>query len=113
VISKRLFIKPEQENLRADFVARWAENDPKAYMNSMKAIIGWSVQDQLDRIECPALVLTSDEDYSPVSDKQAIVDRLKHAELVVIEEAHHALPVEKPEAFNQALKAFLANLFQQ
>src|SRR3972149_3703937 len=33
VLSKRLFIKPEQEALRRTFVERWAENDQRAYLD--------------------------------------------------------------------------------
>ncbi len=38
ILSKRLFIKPEQENLRQIFVQRWAENDAQAYIASMRIV---------------------------------------------------------------------------
>jgi pimeloyl-ACP methyl ester carboxylesterase len=37
-------------------------------------------------------------------------DGQPYAELVVILGAHHATPIEQPEAFNAALKPFLANV---
>ena len=107
VLSKRLFPKAEHEELRAVFVERWAENDARAYREAMRAIIGWSVADQIENIRCSTLVLASDGDYTPVAAKKAYVKRMAMAELVVIEDARHALPAEKPEEFNAAIEAFL------
>lgn len=53
-------------------------------------------------------MIASDEDYTPVAVKKAYVERMARAELVLIEDARHALPVEKPEEFNAAIEAFLA-----
>jgi pimeloyl-ACP methyl ester carboxylesterase len=108
VLSQRLFPKPEQEELRAMFVERWAENDPRAYRDAMMAIVGWSVTDQLESIRCPTLVMSAEQDYTPVSMKEAYVVRMPHAELVVIPDSRHATPVERPDEFNAALTAFLA-----
>lgn len=108
VLSERLFPKPEQGELRQVFVERWAENDPRAYREAMKAIIGWSVSERLGDIAHPLLVIAADEDYTPVEEKASYVDRMKRAELVVIEDSRHATPAERPEAFNEALRTFLA-----
>jgi len=108
VLSKRLFPKPEHKELRRIFVERWAENDKRAYFDAMKALVGWSVTDRLDDIRCPTLVIAADEDYIPVSLKEAYVAKMAQAELVVIADSRHATPVEQPEQFNQALMAFLS-----
>jgi pimeloyl-ACP methyl ester carboxylesterase len=108
VLSERLFPKPEQEPLREVFVERWARNEPRAYQEAMRAIVGWSVVDRLREVGCPTLVVASDNDYTPVAEKQAIVDRIPGAALVVIEDARHAVTVEKPEHFNAVLDGFLA-----
>lgn len=107
VLSKRLFPKAEHEDLRTMFVERWAENDARAYRDAMRAIVGWSVADKIEDIPCSTLVIASEEDYTPVAVKKAYVQRMARAELVVIEDARHALPVEKPEEFNAAVEAFL------
>lgn len=106
-LSKRMFIKPEQENLRSVFVERWSENYKPAYMAAMKGLVGWTVEDKLGEIICPTLVIAADEDYTPLEDKQRIVTKMKNAELAVIEDSRHAMPVEHPELFNQTLGAFL------
>ena len=107
VLSERLFPIAEHEAQRAQFVERWAENDVKPYRASMRAIVGWSVLDHIEDIQCPTLALASDEDYTPVAAKQAYVERMPNAELVVVENARHVLPIERPEEFNSALMTFL------
>jgi pimeloyl-ACP methyl ester carboxylesterase len=113
MIAKRLFPRPEQEDLRRAFIARLAANDMDCYLASLRAIFaGWSVADRLHEIRCPVLVLAADQDYTPVALKQAYVDRLPQAQLVVIADSHHALPMEKPREFNEALAKFLDPLAQ-
>jgi pimeloyl-ACP methyl ester carboxylesterase len=108
VLSKRLFPKPDQEELRRLFVEHWAENDPRAYRDAMRAIVGWSVTDHLSEIQCPTLVIAADQDYTPVALKEGYAARMPRAELVVIGDSRHATPVEQPEQFNEALMAFLS-----
>ena len=107
VLAPRLFPYPDQESLRRDFIARWAENDKDAYYASMNAIIGWSVVDRVGSLRMPVLVLASDHDYTPVSAKEAFLPIIPGATLTVIPDARHAVPVERPEEFNAALREFL------
>ena len=103
-----LFIKPEHEELRKKFVERWAENNPEAYISALKSIVGWNVTDHLHTIKCPTLVLTSDEDYIPVSVKEELVKQIQNSELVIINDARHTLPMERPKEFNAAVIEFLS-----
>jgi len=106
-LSSRLFPKEEQAGLRQQFVERWAENDPKAYLASLRAIVNWSVADRLPTISVPTLVVAADQDYTPLSLKEAYVAKMQQAELVVIEDCRHATTIERPEQFNEQLMAFL------
>lgn len=108
ILARRLFPKPEQGALRAMLAERWAENDPRAYRDAMRAIVGWSVADRLGAIDIPTLVVAADEDYTPVSAKEAYVAKMPRAELVVIRDARHAVPVERPDEFNAIVGTFLA-----
>ncbi|MFZ0547824.1 MAG: alpha/beta hydrolase [Candidatus Promineifilaceae bacterium] len=109
VLSERLFPKAEQAELRAVFVERWAENNPKAYMATLNAIVGWSVAKRIGEIEARTLVISADQDYTPVADKEAYVTQMQNAELVVIEDARHAVTVERPKAVNEAVMGWLIN----
>lgn len=108
VLSSRLFPKPEQHELRSAFVDRWAENDPRAYREAMKAIVGWSVTEYLQRIACPTLVIAAEYDYTPIEDKSALVSRINRSELVVIKDSRHGTPADQPAEFNKVLRSFLA-----
>jgi 3-oxoadipate enol-lactonase len=108
VLANRLLPKPEHAALRAQFIDRWAANDPTAYLSALKGLVNWGVMDRLGAIHCPTLILTADQDYTPVDLKRAYTAMIPGAELVVIEDARHMLPVERPAAFNAALLSFLA-----
>ncbi|WP_425916124.1 alpha/beta fold hydrolase [Pseudomonas sp. GWSMS-1] len=111
-LGKLLFPKPEQAELRQKILQRWPQNDKRAYLASLDAIIGWGVRERLSRISCPTLVITADRDYTPVAQKQAYVDELPNARLLVIEDSRHATPLDQPEHFNSSLLAFLAEVEQ-
>lgn len=107
-IGAKLFPQPENHAVRDAFVARFAHNDKEAYQHALRALLGWSVMDQVGGIACPLLAITADRDYTPLSFKEAYVAKIPGARLEVIRESHHALPMEKPQAFNAALGSFLA-----
>jgi len=106
-LSPNLFPKPEQAALRQTFVERWAENDPQAYVEATRSLLGWSVLDKISSIQCPSLILASDQDYTPVAVKEAYAKLMPHAQLVVLPDSHHAAPIENPVGFNAALMTFL------
>lgn len=110
VLGRHLFPKPEQRELRELFVDRWAENDKRAYRESLRAIFNWDVEDQLGKITCPVLVVASDGDYMSLDEKRVYTAKIPEAKLVVIEDSHHAVTAERPEQFNSVLEAFLAGL---
>ncbi|MDP3856882.1 MAG: alpha/beta hydrolase [Stagnimonas sp.] len=106
-VAGRLFPKPEHAHKKASFIERFAGNDVDCYRASLKALIGWSVQHRLSEITAPVLVLTADQDYTSVKWKRAYTARLRNAQLVVVPDSRHALPMENPEPFNAALLGFL------
>ncbi len=109
VLGERLFPKPEHTEIKSIFIERWAENDHHAYLASMRALVGWSVMEQIGNIEIPTLVIAADQDYTWIGEKEAFVAKMKNAELLVIEDSRHATPAERPEEFNQAVLKFLSD----
>ena len=73
----------------------------------MRAIIGWSVTDQLHWIKCPTLVITAENDYTPLEDKLAVVNKIKDEKLEIIKNSRHGSPADQPENFNKVLNNFL------
>jgi pimeloyl-ACP methyl ester carboxylesterase len=107
-LAPNLFPSPEHEALRQTFIERWAANEPQPYIEATKSLLGFDVTGRLGEIQCPVLIVTAEHDYTPVAAKEAYVKLMSNAELVVIPGAHHATPMEQPQSFNAALKAFLA-----
>lgn len=106
-LAKQLFPNAEQAQLRRKVEQRWPLNDKRAYLASLDAIIGWGVRERLSCIACPTLVISADHDYTPVAQKQAYVDEMPNARLLVISDSRHATPLDQPHAFNRSLLAFL------
>lgn len=106
-LSKRLFIKPEQEELRQSFIESWAKNHKPSYMAAFQGGVGWTIHDKLHELKMPVLVVAADEDYTPVSMKESYTRQLPNARLAIIEDSRHATLVEKPEEFNHVLMEFL------
>ena len=107
ILAGRLFPESWQESLRKEMINRWAQNDKSAYNNSVLALRNWSVSKYLGDIRCPTLVISADQDYTPVSYKQSYVSKMPEAELAVISNSRHASPLDQPEKFNQMVADFL------
>jgi len=110
VLGNRFLPDPEQAELREVFIDHWAENHKPSYLEAMKAVIGWSVLDQLNEITAPTLVIGAEGDYFPTEAKEAYSKKIPGAKLVIIKNTRHALPAEKPEVFNQTVLEFLSGL---
>lgn len=110
ILGKHLFPNPEQADLRKLFVERWVENDKRAYRASLRAIVNWDVEDKLGEIRFPVLVVASEHDYMPMEEKQVYTAKMPNAELVVIENARHAVTAELPEQFNRVTMNFLQKI---
>jgi 3-oxoadipate enol-lactonase len=108
-LAPRLFVDPDQEALRQTFIERWAANDPRAYQNALRAIVGWTVEDRISAINIPTLIVAADHDYTPVSAKEAYIAKMPHATLKIIENAHHAVAIERPDVLNTVILDFIGS----
>jgi pimeloyl-ACP methyl ester carboxylesterase len=109
LVAPRLFPRPHEHALRDQFVAQLAAQDPKTYAAVSRAVMGWSVEDRVQAISCPVVFISADADYSPVAVKEALAARIRGAKVIVVPDSHHALPIEKPQVFNEVLEASLAS----
>lgn len=107
ILARKLFPMPDQKYLRRLMIERWAQNDKRTYMDALNAIIGWSVADRISEIQCPTLVMTADQDYTPVSYKRTYARQIPGAEVAIIQNSRHLSPADQPARFNAALMAFL------
>ncbi len=107
VLADALLPEPNQQELHKTFIDRWAGNDRKAYLTSLRALIGWSVADRIREISCPTLIVTADQDYTPVAYKHAYAAKIPRAELAVIRHSRHMSPIDQPEDFNRTVLNFV------
>lgn len=108
VLSKRLFTDPDMGEQRSTMVRRWSENDKRAYEETFDAILAWpGVKAEMAQTEVPIVVINSELDYLAPEDKQPYIDAMPTAESVVIADAHHAVPMERPGRFNDVLERLL------
>ena len=64
--------------------------------------------DLLPQIHCPTLILVGEQDaLTTLAEAQYMAERIPDARVVIIPQAGHLANMEQPEAFNQALVAFL------
>ena len=85
--------------------------DPAGYAACCNAVSHVDWLEQLRGVTCPTLVIAGAQDVgAPVSMSQAIVERIKGAELVVIDEASHLSVAEQPAQFTQLVQAFLGRV---
>lgn len=110
IIAKKIFPLENQKSLQKTFSNKMASMDKKSYRLALKAIANFSVIDQLSRIKMPTLVISSDQDYTPVEAKKEYVEKLPNAKLCVIKNSHHATPIDQPEQLNSVIKNFLHTL---
>jgi pimeloyl-ACP methyl ester carboxylesterase len=106
-VAQSMFPGQGKEALIDTFTRQIASNPKKVYLKNLKSLFGWGVLEYLADIEVPTLMLTGDRDYSPVALKQAVVDAMKNAKLVVIANTGHGTPIEKPEETNEAIVRFI------
>ena len=107
-LSKKLFPRDDQEELRQTVIARWAENDKHAYLSSLATVPTWNLEHRLNSITCPTCLISGEHDFFPLELKEAYAQKMPDARLVVIPNSGHCTPLDEPERFNEAVMRFLS-----
>ncbi len=85
-------------------------NDPSALAASLRALGTGSLPslwDRLPRLGVPTLLLVGELDRKFVDINRRMVERLPHAELVIVPDAGHAVHLERPDVWLDAVRSFL------
>ena len=108
LVARRLFPDPQDQELRAMFIAIVSRADPRAYRKAMLSLGLFNSSKRLREIKTSTLVITgvNDSTIRPAR-QQLLADGIQGARQVVIQAAGHAVSVDQPEQFNQVLLAFL------
>lgn len=94
---------------RAPLEAMVMRFSPQDHEKQIRALVNRpDMRPVLPRIECPTLIACGREDaFSPPADHEAIAAAIPGARLEVVPGSGHFLPVERPEAFNKALREWI------
>ncbi len=89
------------------------EHAPHALAHVLRELIAMqpSVEElapALRRLEAPVLIVVGERDASSLAASRALAALLPRARFVVVPDAGHVVNLQRPEAFNAALLAFLA-----
>jgi 3-oxoadipate enol-lactonase len=83
--------------------------NPRGYAGCCHAIRALDLTDRLGAITLPTLIIVGAQDVgTPVAASQAIHERIKGSELVVLDPASHLSNLEQPDSFTHALDSFLS-----
>ena len=107
-VARRIFPRPEQDEIRQILIESITSADPRAYRAAMRALGLFNSMGRLVEIKAPTLVVTSENDTTvPPVHQQLLVEGIPGAQQVIIPGAGHAVSVDSPEVFNRELLEFL------
>lgn len=92
------------------FQERFTKDVYDAFLRLLRSTEGLDLRAHLPEIAAPTLVISSDCDYiTPLADQKLIVQRIPHAQQVVLKDCGHASMYEKPVEFVSLVLSFLAD----
>ena len=107
-VARRLLPGPQLTEVRERFHRRSAAGSGVVYLQTLQALVDWTVERELGRLAMPVLVIAAGHDYFPLEEARRFAAALPDARLVVFAGGHHALPLEMPERFGEELESFFA-----
>lgn len=108
-VAKRMFPGPEHADTRARMIMRHSTNDRASYIQAVNALAGWSVSDRIETLATPTLVIAADQDFTPVSEKEAYAARMPDARVEQVMDSRHITHIDQADRLNELVMAFLEN----
>lgn len=84
---------------------------PEGAFNSFIELPKYDFRELVKTIQSPVLILNGEHDQANRKQEQAFLSAAQHGSIKIIDDAGHACAIEKPEAFNQAVLDFAAQVF--
>lgn len=107
-IAATWFVEGERAPMYEFCVAAAGQPDQSAAMQVMENVQTWDVDDRLDELDMPVLVICGDRDRSyGLEDTLAMAQRIVGSQFCVIPNCAHAAHLEMPEMFTDLLATFL------
>ncbi len=106
-VAKRIFPLSEQEALRQAFIEQVLQANPKGYRAAMRALARFNVTKKLSIIPNHTLIVTGQNDTTVPLQCQVQLKAIPLSRHVIIPRAGHAVTIDQPGLFDQALLSFL------
>jgi len=108
VVARRVFPRPEEEELRQQVVLRIKQADPRAYRAAMRSLGLFNSLPHLGQIKSPTLVISGEHDTTVRPEAQRkIAESIPGARQAIIPGGGHAVTIDQYEIFNRLLLEFL------
>ena len=89
----------------------WLKTDPRALLGDRRAEAAWSVEDRLDRVTCPVLIVVgAHQDEQTATAARALADRLASARVATLEAPPATARRSVPDALAKLIATFLAEI---
>jgi pimeloyl-ACP methyl ester carboxylesterase len=93
------------------YVEHLSDIDLDLYLTMLQAAGEHSAEDLLSSVRVPTLVIAAERDtFTPVATVRAVAEGIEHAEYIELQGATHAAPLERANAINDHLHAFLERM---
>ena len=107
-VAGRIFPGEDQQMMRDLLIEQICQADPRAYRAAMRSLGLFNSSTRLREIKNPTLIVTGDHDTTvPRPSQRMLVEKIHDARQVIIPGAGHAVTIDQPDLFNQALLSFL------
>ncbi len=102
-------VRHDHPALVREWADRWAqERAEKVYWEVQSTFARPDVESRLKELECPCLVIHAEhEPFWSLEHAERLTDRLKDAELIVVEDVGHTAQIERPDVVNAVVRRFL------
>jgi pimeloyl-ACP methyl ester carboxylesterase len=104
----RMFPHPWQRPVRERAAAVIGAVAPASYLGIMHALERWDATGRLDRLQSRTWLIGAEFDYTPLTQKRTLADRLR-ARLIVVRGSRHGTPFDAPTITNALLAAVLGD----
>ncbi len=108
IVAKTLIGKSAKPGSFERLVASMSALHKDSYIKTIEATTNYARKLELENIRVPTHIVVGDEDaLTPPALSRAMASRIPGARLTIIKGAGHLSNIEQPEAFNEAVLAFL------
>ncbi len=88
----------------------WPRFDVEIMVRTLREAVSRSYWSEWEGIQCPTLVVRAGNGVIPITEAQAMTDRLPQARLIEIPGAEHDLHLDRPAEWHQAVSQFLDSI---